>query len=236
MGTHGDIEAAPEILGRQMYGVAEAARLLRIESAKLRRWLNGAVIQGREYPPVIRVERSGSDVLTWAEFIEAGFLREYRDRSVPLQRLRPFIDALRVETEVEHPLAYFQPAVDESKRELVLKAQQDVALEDQLVLVRRAGPGWQLQWAEPVLRFLDKVEFNPLGVAERMHPLGKARPVRLDPEVQFGIPQIRGLRTEAIAEAFAEVGDASRVAKEWNLDESEVQAALQWELVTAAAA
>ncbi|HEV8682569.1 MAG TPA: DUF433 domain-containing protein, partial [Actinomycetota bacterium] len=218
------------VLDRQMYAVREAARLLGIPAARLRRWLNGAVVQGRPYPPVIRIKPTGSEDVTWAEFVEAGFLREYRGRRVPLQRLRPFIDALRDDFQVEYPLAHFKPAVDEASRELVLRAQEKVNLEDQLALIRRhgrRGGAWQLQWAAPVQKFLEKVEFDPYGVAERMRPLGGTVPVVIDPEVQFGIPQVGGVRTEAITEAFAEVGDAGKVAKLWKLDVREVLAALR---------
>jgi hypothetical protein len=37
----------------------------------------------------------GSDIVTWAELVEAGFLREYRARRVSLQYLRPVIDEMR---------------------------------------------------------------------------------------------------------------------------------------------
>lgn len=222
-----------EVLDRKLYAVAEAARLLTIPPARLRRWLDGATISERRYPPVIRVKRTGSDDVTWAEFIEAGFLREYRQRKVPLQRMRPMIDALREDFGVPYPLAHFKPAVDTNSRELVLKAQERINLEDQLLLIRRHGKRggtWQLQWAAPVMKFLDKVEFDPRGVAERMRPLGGDVPVAIDPEIQFGIPQVGGIRTETIAEAYAEIGDEERTAELWGLDVKDVRAALQWEV------
>jgi uncharacterized protein (DUF433 family) len=222
-----------QVLERALYATREAARLLQIPPVRLRRWLDGATVGEKRYPPVIRIQATGSDEVTWAEFVEAGFLREYRMRRVSLQRLRPMIDALREEFQVQYPLAHFKPAVDEASRELVFKAQERVRLEDQLVLIRRRGGkggSWQLQWAEPVLQFLDKVEFDPKGIAERMRPLGRKVRVVIDPEVQFGVPQVGGIRTEIIAEAFAEVGDEHRIAEDWGLDVRDVLAALQWEV------
>jgi len=113
--------------------------------------------------------------------------------------------------------------------------QQELNLEDELKLLVRL-PGGQLQWAAPVRAFLDKVDFDAKGVVERMHPLGKASPVVIDPEVTFGIPQVKGIRTEAIAESYAEDGSLERAARDWRLSAKEIEAALQWELASRRAA
>lgn len=48
-------------------------------------------------PPIIRPVATGSRTVTWAEFVEAGLLRGYRNRRVPMAELRTFIDLLRQE-------------------------------------------------------------------------------------------------------------------------------------------
>jgi len=73
-----------ETLNRELYTVTEAARLLGVQPSKLRRWLDGFVVGDRFYPPVIRPERTGGNTVTWAEFVEAGFLNQYRTRKVSL--------------------------------------------------------------------------------------------------------------------------------------------------------
>jgi uncharacterized protein (DUF433 family) len=50
--------------------------------------------------------------------------------------------------------------------------------------------------------------------------------------VTFGVPQVKGIRTEIIAETYAEVGSWERVADDWHLSAEDVQAALQWELTS----
>lgn len=220
------------ILDRSLYSIGEAARLLRITNAKLRRWLEGYERRGVQYEPVLRLEPSGSEDVTWAEFVEAGFLAEYRAH-VPLQRMRPIIDELRAEFEVPYPLAHFRPLVDESQRELVFKAQELVGLESDLYLVRRVSRGtegiWQLQWAEPIARFLRKVEFDPQGVITRLRPQESS--VVIDPDVEFGIPQVDGIRTETIAEAYAGGDSKEEIAVGWSLTPEDVDAALRWELL-----
>ena len=173
--------------------------------------------------------------MTWAEFVEAGFLREYRAKRVSLQYLRPVIDEMRKQFKVTYPLAHFKPLVDTSSRQLVLGIQQAAHLEDELALLVRL-PSGQLQWAAAVQAFIDKVEFDAEGIAERMRPLGKASPVVIDPDVTFGVPQVKGIRTEIIAETYAEAGSWERVADDWHLSVQDVQAALQWELTSRKAA
>jgi uncharacterized protein (DUF433 family) len=219
-----------EVLDQPLYAVSEAARLLDIPPLKLRRWLDGFTAAGRTYPPVIRVERTGSDSVTWAEFVEAGFLAEYRSRRVSLQHLRPMIDRMREVFEVRYPLAEFKPLVDRSKRVLVVELQQVTKLDQDLYLIHPLDRGGQLQWTEPVLSFLDKVEFDPDGVAERMRPLGRAVNVVIDPRVSFGVPQVRGIRTETIAEAYATGESPKALARECDLPEEDVHSALRWEL------
>ena len=63
-----------------MYGVLEAAGLLGVRSDRVRAWLDGYVREGVKYSPVIRIEHTGDDVVTWGEFVELGYLREYAAR------------------------------------------------------------------------------------------------------------------------------------------------------------
>lgn len=81
------------LLDRPIYSLAEAARLLRVSPSRLRWWLEGAVRGQKRYPPVLRAQPTGDPRVSWGEFIEAAYLREYRAH-LPLQRLRPFRDAV----------------------------------------------------------------------------------------------------------------------------------------------
>src|SRR5690242_19653996 len=93
------------LLDREMYAEAEAARLLRVAQSTLHYWLEGGTQRGKTYRPIIRPEATGQRSVTWAEFVEAGLLREYRKRRVPMAELRSFIDELRSRYEVPYPLA-----------------------------------------------------------------------------------------------------------------------------------
>lgn len=133
------------ILNRPLYSVTEAARLLRIPSGTLRRWLEGWEVRGTLYEPVIRTAPTGADAVTWAEFIEAGFLREYRlAKRVSLQRMRPFLERARSELNVPYPLAHFKPFV--SNRELVYELQVESSLDPATSTSARAPVSVRHSW------------------------------------------------------------------------------------------
>ncbi len=87
-----------------MYSEAEAARLLRVPQRTLNYWLEGGERGGgnrakKVYKPILRLEPRGTHSVTWAEFIEAALLRQYRrEHKVPMAELRAVIDLLREET------------------------------------------------------------------------------------------------------------------------------------------
>lgn len=223
------------VLDRPLYAVTEAARLLELPAATLRNWLDGFTVRGVDYPAVIRLERTGSPEVTWAEFVEAGYLREYRVQRVSLQKLRRFIDLARRNWDVPYPLAHFKPLVDRPPHELLvlLKSLQDEAeLPDELQPVHLLDPATgQLVFRAPFLEFLDKVSFSkPEGIATSIHPLGERFPVVIDPDMSFGIPQVHGIRTETVAEAIATGEAEDDVATAYGLTIDDVHAAIQWEL------
>jgi len=117
------------LLEREMYAEAEAARLLDVAPGTLHYWLEGKTGRaGKVHRPVIRQEPKGTGAsVTWAEFVEAGLLRQYRhELKVRLPELRAFIDLLRDSFNVPYPLADQRPYV--SGRELVLQAQEAAQL------------------------------------------------------------------------------------------------------------
>jgi uncharacterized protein (DUF433 family) len=214
------------ILDRELYTTSEAARLLQVAPSTLQWWLDGR----GQYPPVIRERATGSSIVTWGEFVEAKYLREYRrTERVPLWRLRGFIDRLRQDFQVPYPLAHFTPFVGEGRR-LVIRAQEDVKLPARLWTFI-AVPSGEVMLAGPANEFLTRVEFAKEGSreAERIRPLGRKSPIVIDPERSSGIPTVRGIRTEAIAELVAAGELPEDIAEDFNLPVKLVKAAVAYE-------
>jgi PIN like domain len=82
---------AVDVLDREMYSEAEAARLLRVAQGTLHYWLEGGTQRGRTYKPIVRLEPTGARSVTWAEFVEAALLRDLLGLAKILARLRPDI-------------------------------------------------------------------------------------------------------------------------------------------------
>ena len=215
-----------EILEREMYSEAEAARLLRVAQSTLHYWLEGGRHRGKTYMPILRPEPRGSRTVTWAEFIEASLLRQYRrQHRVPMPELRAFIELLRDQTGVPYPLAHHRPFV--AGRELVYRAQDEIKLQPDLCLV--AAVRGQLVLTPASQAFVERVVWDDdFAVAWRPHD-DPHSPVRVDPTTRFGRPAVGGVSTEVVWE-HAEAGeDIEETAKAFELDADEVRWALAYE-------
>lgn len=220
------------VLERTLYSMTEAARLLDVAPSTLPWWLEGRGEgpRTRAYAPVIRERPTGSNTVTWGEFVEAGYLRAYRrEHGVPLWRLRAFIEQLRQDFQVPYPLAHFTPFVGEGRR-LVLKRQDELNLPVALWAFISV-PSGEVMLTGPAEQFLSRVEFATDGPqwAERVRPLGRGTPVVIDPRRSSGIPTIRGVRTEALAELIAAGELADDVAEDFGLPVNLVKAAVAYE-------
>ncbi len=150
------------VLDREMFTEAAAARLLGVAQSTLNYWLEGGERRGRLYKPVIREQPRGSRApVTWAEFIEAGLLREYRrTHRVPMAELRAFIDRVRLHYKVPYPLADRRPWV--SGKELLSNAQDATGLDPEFCLVAEVRGQYVL--TRPADSFLKRVT-SPLDGA-----------------------------------------------------------------------
>jgi len=216
-------------LDQPMYGVTQAAQLLHLRTDKVRRWLDGYTRGSIEYPPVVRQQHTGQDVVTWGEFVELGFLREYRKARVSLQHIRPIVDWVKLELETKYPLATARFYVGD-RHLIMLKEQQDrLGLHPSLAVVVESGQG-VLGLAGPSKAFLRKIDFNGGDTAQRLRPAGPESPVVIDPDRSFGMPRVRHVTTERIAELFAARESIETIARGYDLQPEEVEAALRFEL------
>lgn len=221
------------VLDREMYTEAAAARLLRVAPGTLHYWLEGGRRGAKTYQPVIRETATGNRRVTWAEFVEAGLLREYRkSHNVPMPELRAFIRSLRDRLGVPYPLAHAQPFV--SGRQLVWQAQQDSNLAADFALVAEVtGQYLLLPAAES---FYQRVTWQD-DIAARWRPDDHSNsPVVVDPSVRFGSPTVRGIRTETMWELSEGGEDEHDIAETYGLTVTEVRWALAYELAATEAA
>jgi uncharacterized protein (DUF433 family) len=219
------------LLDRELYDEQLAAQLLNVHPSTLHWWLEGRdEPSGRHYDPVLRPEPTGSRSVTWGEFVEARYLREYRrTHGVQLPRLRAFIGYMRRELGVPYPLAHARPWVGPDQH-LFVEAQEVAGLPPHLWACVEPHSGVRLL-LPPAESFLERVEFDDptAGVVVRLYPAGRQSPVIIDPEIRYGSPTVRGIPTEAIAEQVRAGDPIESVAKDFDLPLGLIVAALGYE-------
>ena len=215
------------VLDREMYTEAAAARLLGLPQGTLNYWLEGGERRGKVYRPVIRVEPRGDRAaVTWAEFIEAGLLREYRrTHGVPMAELRAFIDLVRGRYGTPYPLAHHRPFV--SGRELLSQAQDASGLDADFCLVAEVRGQYVL--TSPADSFVRRVTWEGDIAAEWRPHDDPQSPVRMNPEVRFGRPAVHGVSTEALWEHDQAGETVEEIAEEFDVGLDQVRWALAYE-------
>jgi uncharacterized protein (DUF433 family) len=215
-----------------MYTEAGAARLLRVAPATLHYWLEGGTKSNKTYLPVIRQEATGDRTVTWAEFVEAGLLRQYRrQHHVPMVELRNFIDGLRQSLGVPYPLAHYRPYVGD--RRLLLRAQEAAGLEPDFALVAEVSGQYILSPAAQ--EFFERVSWEG-DIAVRWRPDHNAEsPVVIDPDVRSGRPSVGGISTEILREQVDAGEDEQDIANMFGLTVRQLRWALAYEFTNPAA-
>lgn len=214
------------LLDREVYVMSQVDRLLDLGIGTARRWIDGYERRGRRYEPLVRAETTGSDVVTWGEFVETRLIAEYRSRGVAVVRMRPAIMALRREFETDYPLATARPFLNEDGRDLVLRVQDETVLSPSLRFVVRTNQSVMLSME--VQRFQQDAEYEETDEVRRIRLLGASNVV-LDPEYGFGEPTVRGrrLRVSAIAEAIAAGEARDDIKATWDISDEVVVDALR---------
>ena len=166
--------------------------------------------------------------MTWGEFVDSGYLREYRSKGVPLQRLRPVIDELRKEFGTPVPAGDGESPTSMDK-ELVLESQErDGASGGD----RHRHPVWtgdpDDSRDQPVLQE-GRVRPGVSGDVLRLRPAGAASPVVIDPLVRFGRPAVLGVATERLWELHDAGEPIDQIADGYDLDTDTVRAAVAYE-------
>ncbi len=132
------------------------------------------------------------------------------------------MDLLFVKRFLDHGVSLLREGVNRGRGEAILELM--------------SGGQWVIA---PVIRELARqIDFaSPEGLASRWYPLGRNRPVVLDPMVSFGAPSIagRGVKTINIHDLFvAEDESLESVRIWWELTDDEIQAAVDFERQLAA--
>ncbi len=218
----------PVQLDRPSYPAAEAGRLVGLTASRVRRWLGGYGYSYRDgvrhQPPVLRRGTTAGTYASFLDLVDLLFVRRFLDHGVSLQKVRRALDEAHELLGTSHFVR--QPFFTDGANIYL-----EVRHKGKAILELLSGGQWVIA---PVIRQLaTEIDFgSPEGLARRWYPLGRNRPVVLDPFVSFGAPTVvgHGVKTANVHDLFvAENEKLTAVCAWWNLTERQVEAAVEFE-------
>lgn len=216
---------------KPLYSLTDAARFARVNPGKLRSWVFGARKGTRIAKPLIELppERVWGEIaLSFTNLIEIKMVAKCRHHGISLQQIRAAYDAARAEFG-PHPFA--QQDVFVSGKDIFSRV--DEASDDgrSFTVLTKGG---QRALAPAIGQYLMQVrwkdhrpiEWRPEEGRDAVHDV---EVVRLNPTMQFGLPQARGIRTEILRDRFQANVAIELIAEDTDLQVYEVEQALRYE-------
>ena len=217
-----------------LYTVAEAARVVDVPYSTLASWAKGYVRRPAGRRPVIgapivtavAAERPGEPTIPFVGLVEALVLAAVRRSGVPMQRIRPALDALQSEIGVEHALASRKLYTDgaellydygESRRGTT---EGDRALD--LVVVCSG----QRVFVEIIQSYLHRITYGDDGYATVISvPAYELAEVVADPRRSFGAPIFErgGARVGDVLDRFWSGDSLQEAAAEFGVPVDELE-------------
>lgn len=210
-----------------LYGLSEAALYLRVPIKTLEYWAFGK----DRHSPLIRVAGKHPRTLSFMNLLECHMLAAMKSiYDLRLPKIRHAVAHLNKTSSFRHPLieeALLTDRVDLLMREL-----------DKLVNISRGG---QYAIPEIVGVHLERVEYDK-GIF-RFYPFVRERSaaepklIVINPALGFGKPVVAGtgISTSVIASRFNARESVPDLAKEYGLEEKQIEEAIRWETRAVAA-
>jgi uncharacterized protein (DUF433 family) len=217
------IKVALRPSAKPLYSLPEASRYARANTSNVRRWFSGYELAGRRVSPLLQppAERPlGELALSFENLIEIALITAIRAKGISLQTVR---EAQRIAAREfgEHPFA--QRAVFVSGKDIFMRAAETAEDEGHLTALTRGGQ----RALEPVLaQYLTHIEWEQ-GWPIQWRP--REGGVLQNPEIVFGRPSIKGVRTEVIRGRFEAEESVEFISEDFGLSPGDVQAALRYE-------
>lgn len=213
------------------YGVAEAARYLRLPTTTLQAWSVGQAYQTqggrlRRVQPVITVAKRRPILLSFWNLTEAYVLATIRrHHRVPLQKVRKALRFVQDELDLKRPLIEQEFLTD--------GVDLFVDRYGRLINASRAGQMAIRKLLEASLR---RIERDPRGLANRLFPWSKdptePRVVEIDPRRSFGRMVIAGtgVPTEAIADRWRAGDRIPDLSRDYRIPQDKIESVIWWEV------
>jgi len=218
--------------GKGIYTLPTAAKILKINPQKMRRWVNGYTFYKNKVSqpgkPLINIEfgRDSSDtVISFLDLAELLFISKFIHYGISVQKIRKAANTASKILKTDHPFALQKMYTDGRSifAELAQK-ENDTSFLDLL--------DSQYELREIIdSTLLGCIDFNEYNHAKRWWPLGKEGSIVLDPERNMGQPILNkyNVRTELLYGLFRTNHSISEICDWYELDENEVIVAIEYE-------
>jgi uncharacterized protein (DUF433 family) len=217
-----------DYLGRGLYTLPQAARLLGANVNSLKWWTGDR--EGSE--PVVAREFADEGIVTFAELMELHFVKLFRGEGLSLQTIRKCAARAATRFQTRHPFSVKR--FDTDGRDVfatLIDEETDREIVQELV-------HGQLVFPQIIRPFFRKLDYRREREVERFWPLDKKGRIVLDPLRRFGAPIDceTGMPVETIVEALnaGDGQDARAVARWFDIPLEAVEAARQFESSLAA--
>lgn len=216
----------PDPRDQPLYTVAEAAQYLQLPRTTLASWTKGRGL--------IQPAKASPPVLSFLNLVEAFVLSAIRRKhEVPMQRARKALQYVKREMGVARPLVTVDFRTDGL----------DLFVERYGRVVNVSQDGAQLLLREAIEGYLERIEWDDSGLAERLFPLARSgaidqpRAIMIDPRLGFGRPVIAGtgIRTEIVIERYRAGESMSVLADDYGVAPDLIEDAVRLGLLRAAA-
>ena len=219
-------------LGVGIYTPGEAARIAQMQPQRVRRWINGyAYKQGekrRKSPPIFRRDLAaldGKNALTFLDLVEVLFVKAFLQHGVSPYGIRRAAEEASTMFNTNHPFCVKRFETD--GRTVIARIVKDDGEERLVDLAAK-----QTLFRSVFTPLLINLEYDlGTGDATRWWPLGKKKPVVLDPARAFGaaivLPSTVPARSLAGARRAGETYE--RISNWFGVTKKEISAAVEFE-------
>jgi uncharacterized protein (DUF433 family) len=225
-----------------LYSLAEAAHHLGVPTSTFSTWARGyerrppgrRVVRGASIVTAFPAARSGDACVPFIGLTEGLVLAAVRKTGVPLQRIRPALDALEREFGLEHVLASRRLYTDGAEVLFDISERANQVPEARQLIVARNN---QHVFNEVIESYLRRIEYGSDDYATRIGLPGyDSSRVVVDPQRGFGHPifAASGARVEDALSLFRAGESLETVAAEFGVPMKDVEAALRVETRAAA--
>jgi uncharacterized protein (DUF433 family) len=209
------------------YTTVEAARFAQTKSGTVAYWHYGT---GTKVGPALGGKKPYAP-LSYLQLVEVAFVASFRQRGVPLQRIRKAREYVAKVFGAEFPFAEYRFKT-EGVHVLMDAASVDPDFSE-LIAADEAG---QMAWERVLLERFEQFEYEE-DLAVRWHLRGRDVPILIDPRISFGAPVLEGtgVATWVLKGRFEAGETLEEIEDDFGVPQRDILYALEFERVKVAA-